>query len=190
MDTLPFYILLFIHLTSLVVGFGSVLVVDFLGLAWISSKISLKILTQVTNHIQKLIWLGWFGLVGSGIGLILIKGYIDELTQLKLFFVILVGANGIILHSIQKTLVTIKGENVPLSLKFRIAVACMISQVGWWGAMSIGFLHRHWRHNISWPHDPWIYMFLIIFSFGIITVLGQILLSSKEELRELRVSSK
>jgi len=35
MDTTAFYIFLFVHLVSLIVGFGSVLVIDFFGLLWI-----------------------------------------------------------------------------------------------------------------------------------------------------------
>ncbi len=38
MDSLIFYIFLFVHLTSLIVGFGAVLVTDFFGLLWLRKK--------------------------------------------------------------------------------------------------------------------------------------------------------
>src|SRR3989338_10746466 len=84
----PFTLFLFIHIISLVVGFGTVLVTDFFGFLWMRRTISKTVLTQVTHSTKKLIWLGYTGLVVSGIGLLIMKGYVDNLTKIKLFFVL------------------------------------------------------------------------------------------------------
>jgi len=80
MASLSFYIFLFIHLISLIIGFGSVIVIDVFGLLWVLRKVDLKLVDKVAGITQKLIWIGWGGLVLSGIGLISIKGYIDNLS--------------------------------------------------------------------------------------------------------------
>ena len=74
-----FYIALFVHIVSLIVGFGSVIVVDFFGLLWIFKKKTLKEVTEVAHVTQFLIWLGWGGLVISGPIMLYIKGYIITL---------------------------------------------------------------------------------------------------------------
>ena len=140
MNTLPFYIFLFLHLTFLIVGFGAVLVIDFLGIVWIRGKISKRIFAHVTRYTRKLIWLGWIGLVCSGVGLIILKGYIDNLTKLKLFFVLMIGVNGVILGSIQKSLDKADGDSIPVFLKFRIVIATIVSQISH-GRIISGFIY-------------------------------------------------
>lgn len=166
MNTIPFYIFLFIHLISLIVGFGSVIVIDTFGLFWLLKvkNITLARVTSVAEITQKLIWLGWGGLVFSGLFLITMKGYVDNLTKIKLFFVLMVGLNGIFLHLIKKSMEMLGNvEEVPAKIMFRIGLASAISQLGWWGAFSIGFVHRHWRHNIPWPeYWSWIICGIIL----------------------------
>ena len=175
MDTLPFYIFLFIHLTSLVVGFGSVLVIDFFGLRWMLKKSTLAFTMQVAEVTQKLIWLGWSGLVISGIGLIVIKGYIDELTWIKLFFVVMLGVNGYLMHLIKKNMERLgDAESVPRSVMFRMGFSTVLSQIGWWGAMTIGFLHRHWQHTISWPPQPFFVIGLLALAMIVVGVIGYV----------------
>lgn len=164
MATLPFYIFLFIHLISLVVGFGAVIVIDTFGLLWIRKKVSLELVTTVANTTQKLIWLGWSGLVISGIGLIVMKGFVDNLTIIKLFFVAMLGINGIFLHHIKNNL-----EN----RNFRIGLASAVSQLGWWGAIVIGFLHRHWRYEIDWPPNPWLVIGIIVILITLAAIIGE-----------------
>lgn len=176
MDTLPFYIFLFIHIVSLITGFGSVIVIDTFGLLWLLKfkKVTLERVNSVAEITQRLIWLGWCGLVCSGIFLITIKGYIDNLTKIKLFFVILVGLNGIFLHYIKKNSIEFASANkLPSRMMFRVFLATFISQLGWWGAFSIGFVHRHWRHNIPWPeHYVWV-MFGILLLIATMAIVGE-----------------
>jgi hypothetical protein len=176
MDTPVFYAFLLAHIISLIVGFGAVLATDFLGLQWMRKKITSASLLKFTGFLQKLVWLGWIGLVISGIGLIIQKGYIDNLTQIKLFFVALVGLNGIFLHRIKKMFTALGDRPMPAYLKFRITLASLISQVGWWGAISIGFVHRHIQHDIPWPSDPITYMLYIGGAFLSLYLLGELFL--------------
>ncbi len=179
MDTLPFYIFLFVHLTSLIVGFGAVLVTDFFGFLWMRKKINISTVQELACQTEKLIWLGWCGLVASGIGLITIKGYVDNLTVIKLFFVAMIGLNGIYLRTIKKTSERLGDGPMPGFLKFRIGLATAISQLGWWGALSIGFVHRHWKHTISWPENPWAYIGIISFVIIFAAVVGELALKSR-----------
>lgn len=159
---------------SLVVGFGSVLVTDFFGILWTQKIIPMRLMSRIAHHVEKLIWLGWFGLVGSGIGLITLKGYVDNLTVIKLFFVVMIAANGLFLHSIKKISDQIGERLLPGFLKFRIVLASAVSQIGWWGALTIGFLHRHWKHNISWPENPALYIVVITTSILFIAIVGEL----------------
>ena len=59
MGTTPFFVLLFIHLTGLVLGFGSVLVTDLFGLLWIMDRIRFPQLVKVSRITERFIWCGW-----------------------------------------------------------------------------------------------------------------------------------
>jgi hypothetical protein len=168
MDISPFYIFLFIHLASLVVGFGAVVVTDTYGLLWMLGKKKMTEITAIADVTEKLIWIGWTGLVLSGSCLLYMKGYIDNLTWIKLFFVAMLGVNGIFLYRINKALKVIGDNPMPKQLFFRIGLASTISQIGWWGAVLIGFVHRHIESYIDWPPQP--ALFIIIFAAVILLV--------------------
>ncbi|MES2436466.1 MAG: hypothetical protein V4519_00485 [Patescibacteria group bacterium] len=173
MDTPVFFVFLFIHIVSLITGFGAVIAIDFSGVLWMLKKLPLKTVAQIAEVTQRLIWIGWVGLVLSGIGLITLKGFIDNLTWIKLFFVAMLGLNGIFLHFIKKATDRLGDVNdLPPNLVFKTGLASTISQLGWWGALSIGFVHRHIWHYISGPKNPWIYMVAIIVLIALAAVIG------------------
>ena len=180
MQSLPFYIFLFIHLVSLITGFGAVIVIDMFGLLAVTKRVDFPLVDKVASVTQRLIWLGWCGLVASGIGLITIKGYIDNLTWIKLFFVAMLGLNGVYLHIIRKASRGIaRMEDVSPLIRFRITMASIISQTGWWGALFIGFIHRHWRHEINWPQTPFLVIAIIALVFGVSIIVGETTLRKK-----------
>ena len=181
METPLFLGFLAIHIVSLIVGMGAVIVIDVFGLLWIFKKVELVFVAKVANTTQKLIWIGWVGLVLSGVGLIFIKGYVDNLTFIKLFFVALVGFNGVLLHFVKKSIESVVGEDVPTKLKFNIAFTSTISQIGWWGAITIGFLHRHWKHYIDWPQNPEVYIGTIIMVIIIVSLIGKMVFNRKQD---------
>ncbi len=167
--SLDFYdVLLFSHLISLVVGFGAVIVVDSFGLAWMLKLfgVTLKLVTQVAEITQKLIWLGFFGLVVSGALMFYERGLIavaQNLHWMKFFLVAMVGVNGVYLHTIKKRMEGVVGEVVPKEVMFRMALASTISQVGWWGATLIGFyLSSYGGAYLAWPQSPIMVMLIII----------------------------
>jgi hypothetical protein len=159
MDTTLFYLVLFGHLAFLALGFGAVLVVDVFGLLWMLRKRALSEVFRVASVTQTLIWIGWGGLVATGIPLLVMKGLVDDLVKLKIFLVVMVGLNGLFLDRIKKA-----GERVPDSvtpparLIYRMALASAISQVGWWGSILIGFYQRTIEHVVAWPRNPWLVM--------------------------------
>ena len=69
MDSTLFYLLLFAHWVSLIVAFGSVLLIDFYGLLWMLRKQTLCQVFKVADMAQRLVWLGWGGLIATGIPL-------------------------------------------------------------------------------------------------------------------------
>jgi hypothetical protein len=174
MDTPLFFVFLFIHVISIIIGFGSVITIDTFGLLWILKKVKLSLINSVANVSQRLIWLGWSGLVISGVGLITLKGYIDNLTWIKLFFVALLGLNGIFLHFIKGTTEHLTDDQeMPIHTRFRITLGSTISQLGWWSAVTIGFVHRHIKHLIEWPPRPYLYMIAIFLLLCTILLVGE-----------------
>ncbi len=163
-----------IHILSLVVGMGAVIVIDTFGTLWLFKKVSLRYVMSVADVTQRLIWVGWSGLVVSGTGLLVLKGFIDNLTWMKLFFVALVGANGVLMHVVKKSLEALPNETVPARLRFRIALTSVISQVGWWSAITIGLLHNEWQSYIGWPSNPELYMASILALILVIAGIGEI----------------
>jgi len=175
METSEFFVFLFIHLVGLILGFGSVLVTDLLGLLWVFDRVRFPHLVRISGRTEKFIWAGWSILVAAGIPLVYLKGTIDNLMIIKLFFVVLIGINGIFLHRFHKKLERYReGDDVPNLTMFRLSLSLSISQLGWWGALVIGFLHRHVRTIIDWPAHPWFVSLIILASISLIWAVGEV----------------
>jgi hypothetical protein len=177
MDT-GFYVALFIHLISLVIGFGAVFVIDIFGLLWLLRMwgVDLPLVRRVATITQRLIWIGFVGLVASGIPLLVMKGAISDLTKIKLFLVLMVGLNGIFLHYIKQGLDAL-GENiqaVPARYYFRIGLASGISQLGWWGASAIGFYNRHISEPLAFAEFYVPIIGIVVFIIGITWTVGEV----------------
>ncbi|MEU0156683.1 hypothetical protein [Micromonospora fulviviridis] len=86
---------LFVHLISLVVGFGAVLTVDWFGLMWLLRRCTLPQVFAVAHNVHLPIWLGVAGLIGSGA--LLRPDLTSPLTRAKLALVLLVGLLGALL---------------------------------------------------------------------------------------------
>ncbi len=180
MDTTLFFVVLFGHLASLVLAFGAVLVVDVFGLLWMVRRKTLSEVFRVAGVTQALIWIGWFGLVATGIPLLIMKGLVDQLTLLKLFLVAMVGLNGLFLDRIKKAGEKVPdGTTPPAGLIFRMGLATAVSQLGWWGATIIGFYHRHVEHVIRWPRRPVLWMAGISLAIAAAYVAGALLFKGK-----------
>ncbi|MFD2467141.1 hypothetical protein [Amycolatopsis silviterrae] len=130
---------LFAHLAFLVLGFGAVLVADYHGLLWAIRRCTLAEVVTSTARLHLPIWIGLAGLIVSGT--LLRPDLTSPLTQLKLGLVAVLTVNGA-----QASLLADRmRQHLPADLPPRIlawgAATALISQVGWWGAMVIGFLN-------------------------------------------------
>lgn len=129
----------FAHLACLVLGFGAVLAVDWVAMLWLVRRRTLSdvLLTARNAHVPA--WLGYAGLILSGI--LLEPDLTNPITKVKIALVVVIGWNGVgvaIVHRQLSRLTT----NVMLSRRL-LTCACSgaVSQVGWWGAMLLGFLN-------------------------------------------------
>jgi hypothetical protein len=181
MDSTPFLILLFFHLASLILGLGSVLVTDLYGLLWVWDRVRFRQVIRVSTVTEKFIWLGWLGLVATGVPLLMMIGEISNLTIVKLFFVTLVGVNGVVLHFLQQRVKVYKeGDDVPNIFMFRLILALNVSQLGWWGAVVIGFLNSQMEATIAWPDNPWLVIGAILAGILVVAASGEALMRAKK----------
>lgn len=134
--------LLFIHLFSLVIAYGSVIFVDFYGLFWVLGKKTKTQMLEVSKTAQILIWIGLAGLILSG--KFLHPNFTKPLTQLKMLLVLIIICNGVNLHFVQKATKSKKLENfwqLPKKLIAWSIVSISLSQLAWLGACIIGFVN-------------------------------------------------
>ncbi|NGX45988.1 MAG: hypothetical protein K940chlam2_01169 [Chlamydiae bacterium] len=174
METPAFFIALQIHLLGLILGLGSVVVTDLFGVLWLLDNVRFTQIIRISSKTEKFIWAGWLIMVGAGIPLVLIKGFVDNLMVMKLFFVGLIAINGVFLHFIHKALVSYRhGADVPKLTMFRLILGITVSQIAWWSAFVIGFLHRHVQTRIDWPDHPYLMCVLILSAMLIIWGIGE-----------------
>lgn len=124
---------LFVHLASLVLGFGAVLTVDWLALLWVLRRRRLTDVLTTASNVHVPIWAGYAGLVLSGV--MLEPALESGVTQVKLGLVLLIGWNGLVamwLHHLLQ-------DDVRRVVIMVSVVSATVSQAGWWGAMLIGF---------------------------------------------------
>lgn len=126
---------LFIHLTCLVVGFGAVLTVDWVALLWVAGRCDLSQVLRQAGTVHVPVWGGFLGLVLSGA--LLEPDVVSRVTQIKLALVLLIGWNGLLAMWIHARL---SEDHHRFSLGVSL-LSVSLSQVGWWGAMAIGFLN-------------------------------------------------
>jgi hypothetical protein len=136
---------LFIHLISLVVGFGSVLAVDWFGLLSLSRRVTIGDVLLTAERMTPLIWIGLTGLVFSGA---LLKPDLDSwLVVVKLCCVLGVGIVGVLALSTSR-LMERQMPTPSRSLIHRGMLLAGASQTFWWTAVIIGFLTN------EGPQDP------------------------------------
>ncbi|WP_147432975.1 hypothetical protein [Catellatospora citrea] len=131
---------LFVHLASLLVGFGAVITVDWFALRWLLRRAQLRQVMAVAHEVHLLIWLGIAGLATSGA--LLRPDLGSTPTQVKLALVLAIALNGIQATAVHRRMADLPGR-VPRLLLVRSALVALLSQAGWWGAMTIGFLNSH-----------------------------------------------
>ncbi|MGC0327144.1 hypothetical protein RKD23_000134 [Streptomyces sp. SAI-170] len=130
---------LFLHLGALVIGLGSVLAIDHYGLLWLLGKRSLRQALECAGPLHVPVWTGLAALVLSRIALD--PDPWAPLTHIKLVLVLLIALNGVHAQALHHTLVHQEGAGPPRRLLVRGVISAVLSQLGWWGAVTIGFLN-------------------------------------------------
>lgn len=141
---------LFVHLVSLAIGFGAVIMVDVYGLLWLFGFRTLADVVELATVAHTVIALGVGGLLASGIALHPDLG--TPMSRFKMVLVLVLMLNGVaaprLLHRMKKTLPPeTRGGNIPWSGFQRMLAAAMISQSTWWGSIAIGFITNGNRHS-------------------------------------------
>jgi hypothetical protein len=134
---------LFVHLMSMAVGFGTVVMVDVYGLLWLFGFRTLAELMALVKVAHGVIAVGVGGLLASGIALK--PDVTSPLARLKLVLVLILMLNGVAaqraLHRLTQRLHgDVRGASIPWVAFQRVLAAATISQATWWGAIAIGFL--------------------------------------------------
>ncbi|MFI5760468.1 hypothetical protein ACIA8F_05935 [Streptomyces sp. NPDC051563] len=130
---------LFAHLASLVVGFGAVLAADYYGLLWATRRCTLAEVVGATSRLHIPIWAGLGGLIVSG--MMLEPDLKSPLTLAKLGLVALLTLNGLQAGLLGHRLSAAPAAT-PRLLLWGGATA-VVSQLCWWGAVTIGFLNTN-----------------------------------------------
>lgn len=133
---------LFGHLAALVLGFGAVLSVEWVGLLWLLRRRPLAAVLDAARTAHLPIWLGMGGLAGTGV--LLHPDVTAPLTQAKLLAVLVIALNGVYAGRLEQRLATVEGNRLPPGVVMRLAGATGLSQLCWWAATIIGFINaRH-----------------------------------------------
>jgi len=129
---------LFVHLASLVLGFGAVLVADYCGLLWITGRCTLNDALGSTARLHVPIWTGLAGLVVSGV--MLHPDLTSALTRTKLALVLILTLNGLQAGLLNRR-TTRRASSAPLTPRLLAwgATTALVSQICWWDAAVIGF---------------------------------------------------
>lgn len=134
-DPVLYEVALFVHLGCLVLGFGAVLTVDWVALQWARGQRNLADVLHAADQVHLPIWLGYAGLVLSGV--LLAPDLTSPVTQLKLSLVVVIGWNGLAASWLQRHL-----RERPRGLALGASLLCAsVSQCAWWGAAVIGFVN-------------------------------------------------
>ena len=131
-----------LHVLSLVLAFGSVVVIDWHGLLWLMGRRGLHESTRLAAAAGPLIWLGLAGLLASGA--LLNPDLGSPMAWTKLILVLAVALNGAMTSTTARLLCdlprTVLPTSLPRHLQAKVFTATAVSQIGWWGAITIGFI--------------------------------------------------
>jgi hypothetical protein len=136
-------IALFVHLASLIVGLGAVLMVEWYGLLWATGWRSVRDLRQVDRTLRLPIWAGLIGLLASGMFL---QPQLDSTpTVVKLVAVLVVALNGVALTRwtayFSRLPPRMPFRMLPRKARIRFLASAIVSQAAWWTAVVIGMLN-------------------------------------------------
>ncbi len=137
------------HVLALVLSFGAILTLDWVGLLWLLGRRDVHDTRRLESAAQPLIWGGLALLLASGA--LMRPDLASPLTQLKLGCVLVLMLNGLALARVMKQLHVLPPEtlftHVAARLRARLLLALCISQACWWTSVLVGLLNsalRRW----------------------------------------------
>jgi hypothetical protein len=134
---------LFVHLASLIVGLGAVLMVEWYGLLWATGWRSVRDLRQIDRTLRLPIWAGLIGLLASG--MFLQPNLESTPTVVKLVAVLVVALNGVALTRwtayFSRLPPRMLFRTLPRKARVRFLASAIVSQAAWWTAVVIGMLN-------------------------------------------------
>ena len=132
-----------LHVLAMVAAFGAVLLIDWHGLLWLAGRRGLTESTRLAAAAGPVIWGGLGGLIVTGA--LLRPDVGSPLTLTKLVLVLLVATNGAVMSAPRRRLASLPAHVSPVQLSRhdwrQLMIATTLSQVGWWGAVIIGFIN-------------------------------------------------
>lgn len=129
---------LFVHLASLLVGFGAVLSVDWVAALFVLGRRSFHEMLRAADNAAVPVWAGYAGLVLSG--LLLEPDLSSPVTIVKLVLVLVIGLNGAVALGLHRALGRGGADLRWMALG---GMCATVSQAGWWGATVVGFINAH-----------------------------------------------
>jgi len=141
---------LLVHVMSMAIGFGAVVMIDVYGLMWLFGRRTLAQLVDLETAAHSVIAVGIGGLLASGIALQPDLG--SPPARIKMALVLVVMLNGLAAQRmLQRMRTTLPphtaGDRIPWVAFQRGVAAALISQATWWGCIAIGFITNAQRHG-------------------------------------------
>lgn len=137
------------HILALVLSFGAILVLDWVGLLWLLGRRDVHDTRRLDSAAQPLIW--------GGLAILLISGALlhpdlsSPPTQIKLVSILVLILNGLVLTRTMKQLHLLPPATLftamAAGLRARLLAALCVSQACWWTSVLVGLLNstlRRW----------------------------------------------
>ena len=131
------------HLLGMVVGFGSVLLVDWHGLVWLSGLRTFRDSLRIGEAAHPLVWMGLVLILTTGA--FLGPDLRDPTTWVKQLAVLVLVNNGVAVRRLGARLSLLKPRihriaELPRRHRLAMIMSLTVSQFGWWTAAVVGFL--------------------------------------------------
>lgn len=137
------------HILALVLSFGAIIVVDWVGFLWLLRRRDINDTRRLESAAQPLIWAGLSALLVTGS--LIDPDLGNPMTQFKLGCVLFLMLNGIALAPTMRKLHALPPGTLfsamAAPLRKHLLVALCISQGCWWGAVLVGLINstlRRW----------------------------------------------
>lgn len=132
--------LLVVHLGMLVAGLGAAVMVEYTGARWLTGRGSLGELRQVESRLAPLAWIGFVGMLLSG--MFLAPDLSSPATAVKMLAVLAIGFNAVasirLVHELRRLPADIPFSRLPPRLRAWCIANGGISQLSWWTAVLVG----------------------------------------------------